>query len=79
MGLLVDSHVLVFIIESRCNEVGFYQEGAPEDEPTLVTRLVQPAYDEVGSRDMTNLSTDVISVHFLASMHVLVPRTVQGH
>ncbi|EIW61562.1 peptidase S28 [Trametes versicolor FP-101664 SS1] len=29
-----------------CNEVGFYQEGAPINHPTLVTRLVQPAYDE---------------------------------
>ncbi|KAI0787192.1 peptidase S28 [Irpex lacteus] len=29
-----------------CNEVGFYQEGAPTNVPTLVTRLVQPAYDE---------------------------------
>ncbi|KLO08444.1 peptidase S28 [Schizopora paradoxa] len=29
-----------------CNEVGFYQEGAPTDWPSLVTRLVQPAYDE---------------------------------
>ncbi|KAI0832760.1 peptidase S28 [Trametes gibbosa] len=29
-----------------CNEVGFYQEGAPAYWPTLVTRLVQPAYDE---------------------------------
>jgi hypothetical protein len=28
-----------------CNEVGFLQEGAPEDVPTIVTRLVQPAYD----------------------------------
>ena len=30
----------------RCNEVGFFQEGAPEGHPTLVTRLVQPPYDE---------------------------------
>ena len=29
-----------------CNEVGFFQEGAPEGHPTLVTRLVQPPYDE---------------------------------
>ncbi|KAH9858662.1 peptidase S28 [Lenzites betulinus] len=29
-----------------CNEVGFYQEGAPLLHPTIVTRLVQPAYDE---------------------------------
>ncbi|KAG6850910.1 hypothetical protein H0H93_006736 [Arthromyces matolae] len=28
-----------------CNEVGYLQEGAPQDHPTLVTRLVQPAYD----------------------------------
>ncbi|OBZ70209.1 putative serine protease K12H4.7 [Grifola frondosa] len=29
-----------------CNEVGFFQEGAPVGHPTLVTRLVQPPYDE---------------------------------
>ncbi|KAI0751119.1 peptidase S28 [Daedaleopsis nitida] len=29
-----------------CNEVGFYQEGAPLGHPTIVTRLVQPPYDE---------------------------------
>ncbi|RDX52320.1 peptidase S28 [Lentinus brumalis] len=29
-----------------CNEMGFYQEGAPEPNPTLVTRLVRPEYDE---------------------------------
>ncbi|KAI0638520.1 peptidase S28 [Trametes polyzona] len=29
-----------------CNEVGFFQEGAPLGHPTLVTRLVQPPYDE---------------------------------
>ncbi|KAH8118755.1 peptidase S28 [Phellopilus nigrolimitatus] len=29
-----------------CNEVGFFQEGAPIGTPTVVTRLVQPAYDE---------------------------------
>ncbi|THH02814.1 hypothetical protein EW145_g6691 [Phellinidium pouzarii] len=29
-----------------CNQVGFFQEGAPTDWPTLVTRLVQPHYDE---------------------------------
>ncbi|KAG6830155.1 hypothetical protein H0H87_008998 [Tephrocybe sp. NHM501043] len=28
-----------------CNEVGYLQEGAPPHHPTLVTRLVQPAYD----------------------------------
>ncbi|PPQ79519.1 hypothetical protein CVT25_003401 [Psilocybe cyanescens] len=28
-----------------CNEVGYLQEGAPNNRPTLVTRLVQPAYD----------------------------------
>ncbi|KAL0955656.1 hypothetical protein HGRIS_001883 [Hohenbuehelia grisea] len=28
-----------------CNEVGFLQEGAPTGQPSLVTRLVQPAYD----------------------------------
>ena len=30
----------------RCNEVGFYQEGAPVGHPTIVSRLVQPPYDE---------------------------------
>ncbi|EJD01632.1 uncharacterized protein FOMMEDRAFT_111593 [Fomitiporia mediterranea MF3/22] len=29
-----------------CNQVGFFQDGAPEGTPSLVTRLVQPAYDE---------------------------------
>ncbi|KAH9833657.1 peptidase S28 [Rhodofomes roseus] len=29
-----------------CNEVGFFQDGAPEDWPTIVTRLVQPSSDE---------------------------------
>ncbi|CAL1700044.1 unnamed protein product [Somion occarium] len=29
-----------------CNEVGYFQEGAPLGHPTLVTRLVQPPYDE---------------------------------
>jgi hypothetical protein len=29
-----------------CNEVGFLQEGAPITSPSLVTRLVQPIYDE---------------------------------
>ncbi|KAL7282649.1 hypothetical protein ACG7TL_004122 [Trametes sanguinea] len=29
-----------------CNEVGFFQEGAPQGHPTIVTRLVQPPYDE---------------------------------
>ncbi|KAF8585313.1 hypothetical protein K439DRAFT_1388477 [Ramaria rubella] len=29
-----------------CNEVGFLQEGAPLGWPSLVTRLVQPSYDE---------------------------------
>ncbi|OCH84125.1 peptidase S28 [Obba rivulosa] len=29
-----------------CNQVGFYQDGAPADQPTIVTRLVQPSYDE---------------------------------
>ncbi|KAJ3735180.1 peptidase S28 [Lentinula guzmanii] len=28
-----------------CNEVGFLQEGPPEDVPAIVTRLVQPPYD----------------------------------
>lgn len=37
------------ILHIRCNEVGFLQEGAPLNHPTLVTRLVQPAYDEVYS------------------------------
>ncbi|KAJ3558315.1 hypothetical protein NM688_g1003 [Phlebia brevispora] len=29
-----------------CNEVGWFQDGAPTDEPTLVSRLIQPVYDE---------------------------------
>ncbi|KAL5529968.1 hypothetical protein ACEPAF_6225 [Sanghuangporus sanghuang] len=29
-----------------CNEVGFFQDGAPENWPSLVTRLVLPPYDE---------------------------------
>ncbi|KAJ7284199.1 serine carboxypeptidase S28-domain-containing protein [Mycena rebaudengoi] len=28
-----------------CNEVGYLQDGAPKGHPSLVTRLVQPAYD----------------------------------
>ncbi|KAF9535131.1 serine carboxypeptidase S28-domain-containing protein [Crepidotus variabilis] len=28
-----------------CNEVGFLQESAPEGQPTLVSRLIQPAYE----------------------------------
>ncbi|KAG5729327.1 putative serine protease K12H4.7 [Termitomyces sp. T112] len=28
-----------------CNEVGYFQEGAPKGHPSLVTRLVQPSYD----------------------------------
>lgn len=31
---------------SSCNEVGFFQEGAPEPHPSIVTRLVRPKYDE---------------------------------
>ncbi len=29
-----------------CNEVGFYQVGAPLGQPTIVSRLIQPPYDE---------------------------------
>ncbi|KAH9855013.1 peptidase S28 [Lenzites betulinus] len=29
-----------------CNEMGFYQDAAPLSHPTLVSRLLQPAYDE---------------------------------
>ncbi|KAI0047352.1 peptidase S28 [Auriscalpium vulgare] len=29
-----------------CNEVGFFQDGAPEGQPTLVSRLDQPSSDE---------------------------------
>ena len=29
-----------------CNEVGYYQDGAPVGTPSLVTRLVMPPYDE---------------------------------
>lgn len=31
----------------RCNQVGFFQDGAPTNTRTLVTRLVEPIYDEV--------------------------------
>ncbi|KAF8518527.1 serine carboxypeptidase S28-domain-containing protein [Hysterangium stoloniferum] len=31
---------------SECNEVGYLQDGAPIIWPSLVTRLVQPSYDE---------------------------------
>lgn len=41
---ITNAHVTV---HHRCNQVGFYQEGAPLGHPTLVTRLVQPSYDEV--------------------------------
>ncbi|KZP04566.1 peptidase S28 [Athelia psychrophila] len=29
-----------------CNDVGFFQEGPPGDETAIVSRLVQPGYDE---------------------------------
>ncbi|KAL1743373.1 serine carboxypeptidase S28-domain-containing protein [Schizophyllum fasciatum] len=28
-----------------CNEVGYFQDGPPEGQPAIVTRLVQPEYD----------------------------------
>ncbi|TDL29923.1 peptidase S28 [Rickenella mellea] len=28
-----------------CNELGFFQDGAPTNQPTLVSRIIQPAYD----------------------------------
>lgn len=31
----------------RCNELGFFQDGAPDGTPTIATRLIQPSYDEV--------------------------------
>jgi len=34
-----------------CNEVGWYQEAAPSGTPSLVSRLLQPSYDE---RQCTN-------------------------
>jgi hypothetical protein len=34
-----------------CNEVGYFQDGAPKDQPSLVSRLVQP-------------DGDVVSAHF---------------
>ena len=43
----------------RCNQVGFYQEGPPTGQPAIVTRLVQPAYDEVSditARSYVNLN-----------------------
>ena len=38
--------VLTTLPHTSCHEVGFFQEGAPQGHPTLVTRLVQPPYDE---------------------------------
>ena len=38
--------VFQFFASHSCNEVGFFQDGAPEGTPTLASRLVQPAYDE---------------------------------
>lgn len=35
------------IFFDRCNYMGFLQDGAPLDQPTIVTRLIQPIYDEV--------------------------------
>lgn len=35
------------LVDVRCNQVGMFQDGAPTNHPTLVTRLVQPASDEV--------------------------------
>ncbi|KIM46447.1 hypothetical protein M413DRAFT_314906 [Hebeloma cylindrosporum] len=35
-----------------CNEVGYLQEGAPKNKPSLVTRLVQPPYDLRQCRQM---------------------------
>jgi hypothetical protein len=32
---------------SSCNQVGFWQDGAPDFWPSLVTRLITPQYDEV--------------------------------
>ncbi|KAG1728280.1 peptidase S28 [Suillus paluster] len=31
---------------SRCNQVGFYQVGPPEGQPAIVSRILQPIYDE---------------------------------
>ena len=30
-----------------CNEVGWNQDGAPQNEPTLISRLLAPSYEEV--------------------------------
>lgn len=35
------------LIASSCNEVGYWQDGAPEGWPSLVTRLITPQYDQV--------------------------------
>lgn len=40
-------HAMILRRAHRCNEVGYFQDGAPLGHPSLVTRLVQPAYDEV--------------------------------
>lgn len=45
---LPDSRTSVVLRKKfSCNEVGFFQDGAPIGHPSLVTRLVQPADDEV--------------------------------
>lgn len=60
----------------RCNEVGFFQDGAPSYWPTLVTRLVQPSSDEVCHAICDRLSRSIAQRTLLAAMHLLLPRAV---
>lgn len=49
-----------------CNEVGYFQEGAPKNWPSLVTRLVQPSYDEV----CRHFRSRFLAIPLLAPYHV---------
>jgi hypothetical protein len=37
---------------SRCNQVGWYQVGPPEGQPAIVSRILQPIYEEVRILDL---------------------------
>jgi hypothetical protein len=43
----VYSPPLCVTMACRCNEVGYFQDAAPANHPTLVSRLDQPSSDEV--------------------------------
>jgi hypothetical protein len=54
LWIVYDLHLyLVFVLTSlllpRCNEVGFLLEGPPDSVSAIVSRLIQPIYDEVCS------------------------------